>query len=244
LNLLGFCLRPGFGDPLDEWRAKEIWKLFHQGPAFARQPQNRSEWWIFWRRAAGGLSGGQQLHFHQQVSTLLPTGEKRKKGGKTQAKVTSSQEELEIWMALANMERLPAATKRDLGSALLARSRKLKNQELWALGRIGARIPFYGPLDQVVPSEIVGEWLSKLMSLELEPTENLARALANLARMTGDRERDLALPERQRLGDYLAELPKGERLREMLFKPEAAYAEQERDWVFGETLPTGLILSD
>ena len=244
LNLLGFCLRPGFGDPLDEWRAKEIWKLFHQGPVFARQPQNRSEWWIFWRRVAGGLNAGQQLHFYQQVSTLLPTGEKKKKGSKTLAKISSPQEELEVWMALANMERLPAATKRDLGTTLLSRSRKLKNQELWALSRFGARSPFYGPLDLVVPKEIVSEWVANLMGLQLDPTENLARSLVHLARMTGDRERDLPQPERERLGDYLSGLPQGERLREMLFRPEAFDAQRERDWIFGESLPTGLILTE
>ncbi len=244
LNLLGFCLRPGFGDPLDEWRAKEIWKLFHQGPVFARQPQNRSEWWIFWRRVAGGLNAGQQLHFYQQVSTLLPTGDKKKKGSKTLAKISSPQEELEVWMALANMERLPAATKRDLGTALLSRSRKLKNQELWALSRFGARTPFYGPLDLVVPKEIVSEWVANLMGLQLDPTENLARALVHLARMTGDRERDIPQPERERLGSYLSGLPQGERLREMLFRPEALDAQRERDWIFGESLPTGLILTE
>lgn len=244
LNLLGFCLRPGFGDPLDEWRAKEIWKLFHQGPVFARQPQNRSEWWIFWRRAAGGLNAGQQLHFYQQVSTLLPTGDRKKKGSKTLAKLSSPQEELEVWMALANMERLPAATKGELGTALLARSRKLRQQELWALSRFGARTPFYGPLDLVVPKQIAWNWLSQLMSLGLEPTENLARALVHLARMTGDRERDIPQPERERLADYLSSLPQGERLREMLFSTEAYDAQRERDWIFGESLPTGLILTE
>lgn len=243
LNLLGFCVRPGFGDPLDAWRAKEIWKLFHQGPLFARQPQNRSEWWVFWRRVAGGLSAGHQLHFHQQVSALLPTADKKKKGSKTQAKISSPQEELEIWMALASMERLPSAAKRELGNALLARSRKLKNQELWALSRLGARAPFYGPLDQVIPKEVAAEWLGTLLDLPLEPTENLARALVHLARMTGDRERDLPLEDRERLADCLTRLPHGERLREMLFHPDADYAQQEKDWVFGETLPTGLILS-
>ncbi len=243
LNLLGFCMRPGFGDPLDAWRAKEIWKLFHQGPLFARQPQNRSEWWVFWRRVAGGLSAGHQLHFHQQVSTLLPTAEKKKKAGKAQARISSPQEELEIWMALASMERLPAATKRELGNALLARSRKLKAQELWALSRLGARIPFYGPLDQVIPRDVASEWLTTLLELPLEPSETLARSLVHLARMTGDRERDLPLEIRERLADYLTGLPHGERLRQMLFHAEADYAQQEKDWVFGETLPSGLILS-
>src|SRR5690606_26782376 len=31
LNLLGFCLRPGFGDPVDEFRVQQAWKLYLQG---------------------------------------------------------------------------------------------------------------------------------------------------------------------------------------------------------------------
>lgn len=244
LNLLGYCLRPGFGDPLDEWRAKEIWKLFHQGPVFSRQPQNRSEWWIFWRRVAGGLNAGQQIHFYQQVSGLLTTGDRKKKGAKSQAKLSSPQEEIEVWMALANMERLPAAAKRDLGTTLLSRSRKMKAQELWAVSRFGARSPFYGPLDLAAPRETVQQWLDTLISLGLEPTENLARALVHLARFTGDRERDIPHEDRERIGAYVATLPQGERYREMLFKPAAADGRQEREWVFGEALPAGLILSD
>ncbi|MEZ4764211.1 MAG: hypothetical protein R3C26_13835 [Calditrichia bacterium] len=37
LNLLGYCLRPGFGDPLDDWRMKQIWKLYFEELAFCQQ---------------------------------------------------------------------------------------------------------------------------------------------------------------------------------------------------------------
>ncbi len=67
LNLLGFCLCPGFGDPVDEWRMKRVWKLYFDGLAFPRQTQCRTEWWIFWRRSAGGLKAGQQMELYQQV---------------------------------------------------------------------------------------------------------------------------------------------------------------------------------
>ena len=28
-NLVGFCLRPGFGDPMDRFRIEQLWKLLH-----------------------------------------------------------------------------------------------------------------------------------------------------------------------------------------------------------------------
>ncbi|GLI32586.1 Hsp70 family protein [Desulforhabdus amnigena] len=245
-NLLGYCLRPGFGDPLDEWRMKEIWKIYPQGLQYARQAQNRTEWWIFWRRVAGGLTAGHQWYIFQQVWPILqPVDKKKKKGAKRPLKSLSLQEELEIWMALANFERLPVKNKMELGRIALERIRKgkFKSQELWTLGRLGARIPFYGPLDLVVPSGEASLWLNTLLSLDLEPTEALAQALLQLGRRTGDRERDLPQEDRDRLAQWLDPLPQSERYREVLSNPDIALMTGEKDWIFGEALPSGLILS-
>lgn len=245
LNLLGFCMRPGFGDPLDEWRIKEIWKLFPQGPVFPRQAQNRSEWWIFWRRVAGGLTTGQQWHLFQQLSGLLQLGDRKKKAGKG-GKVLSAQEETEIWMAVANMERLPVETKLELGEALLGRIRRVgfKPQELWALSRIGARIPFYGPLNAVIPGTRIAGWCEALRSMGREPTESAAAAMVHMARFTGDRERDLDDAGRQAVLAWVESLPDAERYRRTLLHAEGSLRDQEREWAFGETLPLGLMLAD
>ena len=60
LNLAGFCLRPGFGDPGDELRLKKVWRLWLQGLNNTSDQKTVSEWWIFWRRVIGGLRAGQQ----------------------------------------------------------------------------------------------------------------------------------------------------------------------------------------
>ncbi len=245
LNLLGFCMRPGFGAPLDDWRMKEIWKIYPAGLHFPRQMQCRSEWWIFWRRVAGGLTAGQQWHIYQNLFPLLQTADKRKKkpSGKSLSS-RSDQEELEIWMALANFEYLPATNKIELGRRILERIKKGKPkvQELWALGRLGARIPFYGPLDQVISSDETSRWLHSILSWELEATDSLARALVHLARKTGDRARDLPPREIELLSEWLQRIPQPERYRELLTNPEAALFSQESEWVFGEALPAGLRL--
>lgn len=246
LNLLGYCLRPGFGDPVDEWRLKEVWKLYPQGIQFQRQAQNRSEWWIFWRRVAGGLTAGQQWHIYQQLSpTLQPAQTRKKKGSKKAVKGFTVQEEIEVWMMLANFERLPADTKIELGNMLLGKiiRGKPKPQELWALGRFGARIPFYGPLDQIIPSNKAVEWIDLLLSMNLPATEPMARAFLQLARQTGDRERDVPAEKRDYLVGWLAQLPHSDRFTEALTQPETVLQSQEQDWVFGESLPSGLILS-
>lgn len=246
LNLLGFCMRPGFGDPVDEWRLKEAWKIYPQGLHFQRQAQNRSEWWIFWRRVAGGLTAGQQWHICQQLlPALQPAQTKKKKGGKKAAKSFTIQEEVEVWMTLANFERLPADTKVQLGNMLLGKIArgKPKPQELWALARFGARIPFYGPLDQVIPSSRAVLWIEQLLSMNLPANEPLAHSFIQLARLTGDRERDVPQEKRDYLVGWLKQLPQRDRLAEALTHPETLLQSQEQDWVFGESLPAGLVLS-
>jgi hypothetical protein len=244
-NLMGFCMRPGFGAPLDDWRMKEIWKIYPGGLQFPRQVQARSEWWIFWRRVAGGLSVGHQNHVYQQISPMFQTGDKKRKPIKKQAAGTSPQEAVEVWMAMANFERLSAAIKSALGALLLQSivKGKPKSRELWALGRFGARIPFYGPLDQVVSSKDASEWLNRLLSLPVESTDALARAAVQLARRTGDRERDLPPVDRDRLAGWLNQVENGKRYRELMENPEKSLVRQEQDWVFGEELPSGLVLS-
>src|SRR5207248_10221379 len=31
-HLVGYCLRPGFGDPLDRYRVEQLWKILHAPP--------------------------------------------------------------------------------------------------------------------------------------------------------------------------------------------------------------------
>ncbi len=243
-NLLGYCLRPGFGDPVDDWRIKEIWKLFPQGLQFARQAQCRNEWWIFWRRVAGGLKAGQQWYIYQQVQPGLQLSDKKKSSRKG-LKTLTAQETMEIWMALANFERLPHSTKMELGRLMLQEIRKggVKNQQLWSLSRFGARVPLYGPLDQVLPAQEAAVWVESLLELDLEPADSLAQTLVQIARRTGDRHRDLPDNVREKVSAWLLRVPSSERYVEILQDPHTALKEREQDWIFGESLPLGLILS-
>ncbi len=75
LNLCGFCLRPGFGFPGDDFRIEQARRVYAAGLQFANQVQNEIEWWIFWGRVAGGLNKNQQTDMFQRLSpTLLPRG--------------------------------------------------------------------------------------------------------------------------------------------------------------------------
>jgi len=243
-NLLGYCLRPGVGDPVDQWRIKEVWKVYLQGLQFPRQVPCRLEQWIFLRRIAAGLSAGQQWRIYQQVGGYFITSGGKKKVDKQLPKRLNTQEELELLMVLANFERLPVETKVELGRLLLQRiQKKIRPQELWALSRLGARIPLYGPLERVIPPQEAAGWVQTLISLNLPTREAIAHALIHLAHLTGDRERDITEKDRTAVAQWLKQYPQHEHFEALLMNPQSLQQQEEQDRAFGEALPTGLKLS-
>ena len=55
-QLAGYSLRPGFGYPLDEWRCEQTFLLFGGSVTFHAEQPIWSEFWVMWRRLAGGLA--------------------------------------------------------------------------------------------------------------------------------------------------------------------------------------------
>jgi hypothetical protein len=246
LNLLGFCLRPGYGDPVDEWRMKRVWKLYFEGLINPRDNQCRTQWWIFWRRVAGGLKAGQQSELHNLVRSYVnPDAKSGKKPGGALPKTLSGGETLEVWMMLANLERLPANTKADLGRRLLKSLLKGKpaSRELWSLSRFGARRPMYGPVDRVVAPEDAAAWADKLLASQPAPGDAMARTLVLLTERTGDRARDVDDAVRARVDAWLGSLDNAARFRDLLNNPESVYRAAEEAYIFGESLPAGLVLT-
>jgi hypothetical protein len=241
LNLCGFLLRPGFGHALDEWRIQQLWKLYSQGIRFPRAVQCRVEWWGLWKRIAGGLSRAQQQElFNQTAPYLLP---RLKARGKEKRSAVGPQELREYWQLLASCERLAAEAKAELGAALLPLVGKGKatDAEIWALGRLGARAPFAGPLNCVVPRSTVEGWVERLLEVPWPRPASTMFAAAQLARCVGDRERDLDEGLRHRLAIHLRGLPQGERAARLVTEVVPLEG-QERARILDESLPVGLRL--
>jgi hypothetical protein len=132
-----------------------------------------------------------------------------------------------------------------LGRLLLQNIRNVnpKPQELWAISRLGARAPFYGPLDRVIPAKEVAGWLERLCSSGLQPSAELGQAIVQLARRTGDRVRDLPQHDLERALQWLERLSDTQRFIKPLRNVLPAIDEREQSWIFGESLPAGLVLS-
>lgn len=243
LNLCGFCLRPGSGAPLDEWRIKQMWRVFNLGLAHEKQEACRLAWWILWRRIGGGMVKGQQEQLYDRLAQLfLPSNKQKKKWH--QIKPTK-QEAAEMWRTLANLERIAPSNKMKLGDELVRRleSKKNRGEDLyfWALGRIGERVPLYGPLNAVVPAQRANTWLEAVLAYDWPNADKAAFPMAQLGRRTGDRGRDIDTTLRGRLSERLKTTSGGERTARLVDEIVELEAREERV-ALGDTLPAGLRL--
>ena len=243
LNLAGFLLRPGTGAPLDTWRARLMWGVFNEALAFPRSEPGKLAWWIVWRRIAGGLAKGQQEQIYDRLSQLLlPSPKQAKKLAETKP---SKQELAEMWRAVGSLERVPPALKLKLGDELMRRMDTRKGREdpvhLWALSRVGARVPLYGPLDSVISPNRIRDWLDTALKWDWPEPDKVAFPLAQLGRRTGDRTRDLDDATRARLADVVRAMPGGDRAVVLVEQVVALEAREERV-ALGDTLPAGLRL--
>jgi hypothetical protein len=238
LNLAGYCLRPGFGHPLDDWRVAQLWPLFAQGVQYVNESQVWSEWLTLWRRVAGGLKGEEQTRLLDDIAFYLQPHSKRQ--GKSGARKEGYDDMVRL---AASLERVPMERKIEVGEWLLERLQKATEnlQTWWAIGRIGARQPFYASVHGVVPVDIASRWLDALLALDWRKVEPAAFAATQIARMTGDRARDLPAELRDRVAGRLQAV-KAPASWVAMVREVAELNEADERRVFGEALPPGLKL--
>lgn len=205
-NLIGFCLRPGFGYPLDDWRVKQLWSIYDAGAQYGTDNQVAAEWWTMWRRVAGGLEKDAQLRLLDSFAFNVQPDAEEQQERPSQLVRGSTEDMLRL---VGSIERMPASYKIEIGDWLFdllkqslsasAKSSASEGSILWSLARIGARQPFYGNADDVVPPEAAVVWVDNLMRLDWKRVQGAPLTAAHLARATGDRARDLPDEIRDRL---------------------------------------------
>jgi len=244
LNLLGYSLRPGYGLAMDDWRVAETWRLVRNKLAYGTADcVNQS--WILWRRICGGLPANQQRGLAEPLLASVRVLHGRMTGGKTRGEVLfDPQNSAEIWRLLGSLELMPVSVKVRLGNLLIdlipkRRLRSARAAMIWALGRLGQRIPVYGPLNTVVPVEVVGGWLESLMICsEGDPMDSLA--IMQMARRSGDRYRDLPEDLCCQIVDWMEQQAGAPRHYQKLIQEVAELDMEDQARVFGELLPPGL----
>lgn len=236
LNLFGYCLRPGFGDPQDSFRMTQARRICQVGLPFPRELQCQVDWLVLWRRIAGGLSAA---HHHELRNYVGDLGIGRKKPSKR----LNSQLEHDGWRLLASLEHLSGATRAGLGSELLHKLKREPSDSgwLWSLGRFGLRIPLYGSLNCVIPAETAADWITALLDLR-ELTNETASAVVQLGRRVDDRTRDIS---QDVVRFAIAGLKSAGVADDTFLRPLQEYIAPVRADVvrtFGEPLPKGLEL--
>jgi molecular chaperone DnaK (HSP70) len=238
-NLTGFCMRPGFGFPLDDWRMQQLWSVYEQGVQYAREEPVWSEWWTLWRRVAGGLDRKAQETILSEITMeLLPPA---KQASKRQNLKKQGHDNLV--RLVGALERIHFEHKMEIGEFLLERlkSQTESIQTWWAIGRLGARAPFYGVTNNVIPRDVAAKWLEQAMKADWRAVAPAAFAAALLARVCGDRERDLDEDLRVRVADRLRAAGASPNWI-LMVEQITELNEADEKQVFGESLPPGLRL--
>jgi molecular chaperone DnaK (HSP70) len=247
LNLLGYALRPGYGVAVDDWRVGETWRLV-AGKLAHQANTSRTESLILWRRIGGGLTSGQQKSLAEPLLGAVRALQKRFTSGGTKGGDggLGPHEANELLRLLGSLELLPLKVKGDLGNALVGLFGKKKLEAmrgamLWTVGRLGARVPLYGPLNTVVAPEVAARWIEALVA-DSKPTDPmLAFAVIQLARRTGDRYRDVNEASRQLAVNWLTANDAAAHHLELV-RDGGQLDSDEAGRVFGESLPKGLRL--
>ncbi|EII3281133.1 MULTISPECIES: Hsp70 family protein [Vibrio] len=240
LRLAGFALRPGFGDPTDSWRIEQVWGLYQQNIQF-KNHQGWTDWWVFWRRIAGGLSQEQQETILADIAKYLHPGAMK---NPQSAKAAQDMGYESMVRLSASLEHLEVEDKVLLATWFLSKAINHNQSEQahwWAMGRLASRTPLYGSQHNVVPREQAEQWLPKLLEQNWQKEPMIAFAAVMICRKTGDRLFDISDDYREQV---LAKL-KQSKVPESwvsLVEEVKELSESESKRIFGDALPSGLTL--
>ncbi len=232
LYLAGFTLRPGYGVEHDESRMEQLWRVQQLGMAFPKEKQIQKQWYLLWRRVAGGLNRQRQ---QQLFDAILPTLQNQ------------NEPEPEMVYLAGALELLPPETKCELvkifGKRLVQGKLKHTPPYTWALGRLLSRTPLYAGRETIVHPREVKNLFERVEHLDWNAAawSGLNALFAQAARCTEQRDIDIEAELRQRIETKLKHSGAAQHQIEVV-KQYVAVDDADRILQFGETLPAGLVL--
>ncbi|EGQ9921194.1 TPA: hsp70 family protein [Vibrio parahaemolyticus] len=240
LRLAGFALRPGFGDPTDSWRIEQVWGLYQQNIQF-KNHQGWTDWWVFWRRIAGGLSQEQQETILADIAKYLHPGAMK---NPQSAKAAQEMGYESMVRLSASLEHLEVEDKVLLATWFLSKAinqNQFEQAHWWAMGRLASRTPLYGSQHNVIPREQAEQWLPKLLEQNWLKEPMIAFAAVMICRKTGDRLFDISDDYREQVLTKLKQSKVPESWVSLVEEVKEL-SESESKRVFGDALPSGLTL--
>jgi molecular chaperone DnaK (HSP70) len=238
--LAGQCLRPGFGHALDRARIERLWPAFEPSVRHRELERNWQQFWIAWRRVAGGLGPLEQQRVRDVIDPVLAPAELKLKRPKSFRPLALP----EILALGSSLERVEHGRRSELGRWLIDRTWSDRDPELWThIGRIGARVPAYASVHYVLPASTVERWLTELLRERWDEVRTAPAAALSLARVTGDQVRDVSPALRSEVERALTKAGAPEEWRRAVSElVPVTHGERER--LLGDDLPLGLTLVD
>ncbi|WP_050922339.1 molecular chaperone DnaK, partial [Vibrio harveyi] len=240
LRLAGFALRPGFGDPTDSWRIEQVWGLYQQNIQ-SKNHQGWTDWWVFWRRIAGGLSQEQQETILADIAKYLHPGAMK---NPQSAKAAQDMGYESMVRLSASLEHLEVEDKVLLATWFLSKAinhNQFEQAHWWAMGRLASRTPLYGSQHNVIPREQAEQWLPKLLEQNWQKEPMIAFAAVMICRKTGDRLFDISDDYREQVLTKLKQSKVPESWVSLVEEVKEL-SESESKRIFGDALPSGLTL--
>ena len=208
--------------------------------------QVNAEWWTLWRRVAGGLDEAAQLRLLDDFAFNL-RGDEAGVRERPPRLVKGSWDDM-VRLG-ASLERIPAEHKVEIGDWLVEQLRRRRGASGGArhLDAVGDR-PHRrarAVLRQRArrrAGRTAAAWLDALLALDWKRVEGAAAAAANLARLSGDRARDLPLEARERVIARLEAIHAPAEPGSRGCARSCRSTRPDERGVFGESLPPGLRL--
>jgi hypothetical protein len=205
-----------------------------------------SETIVLWRRIAGGFTPGQQQALFQDVWPKLKSMYVGGSGLASNPNVT-----IELIRLVGALEWLSQKEKQTIMDVFLQSLGKKKfdpfaHAALWALGRLGTRVPVYANLEGILPAERIQTSLDRICQLKPEWLERNAGSvifcLTQWGRKTDDRYRDLGDATRGRILSLLEQLNAPSHSVKLVCE-RRSLSEEEASILIGDSLPLGFSLA-
>ena len=237
-NLTGFCLRPGYGFPGDEGRISRLLATLKERLIGADEHRNWAQFFIAWRRLAGGLSEAKQVELRRLLDPFFATPSLKR--ARKDFVPLAEHEMLEL---CCNLERVPPASKQALLDAFVKRIYQSSSENSWRfIAALGRRQMTYADSHYTIPSPALAEVTALLLKEDWQKNPQCLNAAIVLARLATDPSHDLPDSSRLPLIKKCQEnSPAEEKLRPLFER--IALSRSEIGEASGEELPPGLILN-
>ena len=240
LQLMGFCLRPGYGAIGDEARVEQTLNATKQGPKHDQAPVWGQHWTLY-RRIAGGLTEAMQEGLYKQFSQYYsPTGQRSREKQKA---LTSKSSDDMIRMVGA-LERLPHSRKQEAIDWLVKRLQKSSEPDTawWAIGRMASRRLLLNEPDNQLDDALAAK-LTEVALKEDWKKRKQAGLAAVLMVQPGLGESSPALKALRKKVAVKLKKDKCPVQWQQRLESSEAFTDAEMSRLVGETLPIGLSLS-